>query len=633
MAAPPDALTRTPRPPCPLPARRSPRRTATSRRPPAPTDAQVKTENEKERGDEENDGIALQPFFLSSGIILHPTSLPSPYGVGDVGPPALRALDWMATAGLTAWQVLPLVPPETQYWSPYVGLDARAGFPLLLSPDALLADGLVSETDVAQVKAAVKGAHGAKVDYPRVAAAKAPLLKKAATALPSSPLAADAAAWRAANPWVEDSALFAALAAGEEGCVDRAWWEWPEPLRFRDGDALAAARDRHAAAVDEYAALQFMFDRQWGALKKHANERGIAVIGDMPIYVGAHSADVWSNRRLFQLDPATGAPARVSGVPPDAFSATGQLWGSPLYDWGAHEAEGYAWWSARLARAAALFDLTRVDHFRGFAGYWDVPATAATAMEGAWVAGPGRALFDAVRGRVGDVPIVAEDLGVITPDVTALRESLGAPGMAVLQFAWGSDAANPHLPHNVGENCAIYTGKEKGGKTIDRNASHRIASIETTIQPSSFPPLGTHDNDTTVGWYASSTSPRDRAALAAYLGPSAAADPAWTLLRAALASRARLALFPLQDVLRLPTSARMNFPGTAGDANWTWRADEGVWEGAKREAKDLRALCSLFGRLPPGVPETDAADAPAWRVKKPGLVRQVAGWVKRKVVG
>ena len=392
-------------------------------------------------------------------MILHPTSLPTRYAVGDLGPAAHAALAWMAAAGLTAWQVLPLVPPETAFWSPYVGLDARAGAPLLLSPDVLAADGLVSQADVDALAASLSDVPPDRVNYERAAAAKNPLLAKAAAALRSHPTLAPAAdAWRAANPWVEDSALFAALAEHEPDCVGKAWWEWPVGLRFRDEGAVRDACARHASSISDFASLQFLFDRQWGALKTAANAAGVAMIGDMPIYVGGHSTDVWVHRHLFQLDN-DGAPAAVSGVPPDAFSATGQLWGSPLYDWPAHAQEGYAWWGARLARAAALFDVTRVDHFRGFAGYWAVPAAAVTAMEGAWVAGPGGGLFAAVKERVGDVPIVAEDLGVITPDVTSLRLSLGAPGMAVLQFAWGSDSANPHLPHNVAENCAVYTGE------------------------------------------------------------------------------------------------------------------------------------------------------------------------------
>ena len=412
-------------------------------------------------------------FLHLSGVILHPTSLPTRFAVGDLGPTAHAALAWMVDAGLTAWQVLPLVPPETAFWSPYVGLDARAGAPLLLSPDALAADGLLSLADIDALAASLADVPPDRVNYERAAAAKTPLLAKAAAALRSHPSLAPAAdAWRAAHPWVEDSALFAALAEHEPDCVGKAWWEWHEGLRFRDETALADARTRHASSISDFTALQFLFDRQWTALKTAANAAGVAMIGDMPIYVGGHSTDVWVNRPLFLLD-ANGAPAAVSGVPPDAFSSTGQLWGSPLYDWPAHAAEGYAWWGARLARAASLFDVTRVDHFRGFAGYWAVPAAAATAMEGAWVAGPGADLFAAVKERVGDVPIVAEDLGVITPDVTSLRLSLSAPGMAVLQFAWGSDSANPHLPHNVAENCAVYTGEMREEGWVERGREER----------------------------------------------------------------------------------------------------------------------------------------------------------------
>ena len=584
-----------------------------------------------------------QPFSLSSppGIILHPTSLPGPYGIGDLGPAAHAAVAWMAAAGVGAWQVLPLVPPETAHWSPYVGRDALCGSELLLSPDGLVVDGLVGKEDAAAVARTVAGLDPAKVDYPAAAAAKQPLLDKAAAALlardESDPLRRDAAAWRSARPWVEDSALFAALSTAEPGCTDAAWWDWPKDLRFRHEGALAAAREKHAARIDSFCALQFLFDRQWTTLKAAANAVGIDMVGDMPIYVGGHSADVWAHRHLFALDPASGAPAAVSGVPPDAFSATGQLWGSPLYDWGAHAGEGFSWWARRLGRARELYDLTRVDHFRGFAGYWAVPAGAETAMGGEWVQGPGVALFEAVERAIGPVPIIAEDLGVITPDVTALRMALDAPGMAVLQFAWGSDAKNPHLPHNHYENCAVYTGKEKRkGRRVKWSEKREFrgllgaarADADPSTPPLSSPP-GTHDNETSAGWYADSASPRDRAALAAYLGPSVAADPAWAFVRAALASVARLAIVPLQDVLRLDNRARMNLPGTATSANWTWRASEGVFKRAAKEASDLRALCSLYGRLPPGAPGVDPKHAPAWATGKPAGVRR---WLARVVL-
>ena len=508
------------------------------------------------------------PSGRRAGIILHPTSLPGPHGVGDLGPQAFAFVDFLAAAGIGAWQVLPLVPPETAYWSPYVGRDALCGSTLLLSPDALVEDGLVSGEDAAEAlrrlpRSAGRGVGGRRgtrsVDYPAASQAKAPLLSKAARELvkrarknsgesgEEDALASEMGRWREQHSWVEDSALFDALSTLDPECSSVSeWWQWPEPLRYRHEGAVAEARARYADAVDEFVALQFLFDRQWQALKvrrvgwlvegggrrekrgvsaqtrvfdvektaekrfsrkktskilefksikqTYANSKEVILVGDMPIYVGGHSADVWAHRDLFALGD-DGSPRAVSGVPPDAFSATGQLWGSPLYDWPAHQREGFAWWARRLERARELYDLTRVDHFRAFAGYWSIPGGAETAMDGSWVSGPGKELFDAVYGRIGEVAIIAEDLGVITPDVTEvrffffffffflprrereeslgrkkkkltlsstssprflslshcrnsllfsslpifkqLRLSLGAPGMAVLQFAWG----------------------------------------------------------------------------------------------------------------------------------------------------------------------------------------------------
>jgi 4-alpha-glucanotransferase len=324
------------------------------------------------------------------------------------------------------WQVLPLVPPDPEYFSPYSGLDANCGNPLLVSCDALVTEGLLTAEDLEQAQAQLgSGGDPSLVDFAAVAAAKAPLLQKAARALLSGPrfqALRDLGfrRWRRANTWVEDSALFDCLRRRPD-LEGKAWWEWPEPLRFRREDALAAERQRHRRAIDEFAAVQFLFDRQWAALKAYANSRGVGIVGDMPIYVGGMSADVWANPHLFELDKQTLAPAAVSGVPPDAFSATGQLWGSPLYRWPAHAKEGYSWWAGRMARHMQLFDETRVDHFRAFAGYWSVAADAETAMGGEWRAGPGKALFDALEKKLGKVPILAEDLGVITTDVVELR--------------------------------------------------------------------------------------------------------------------------------------------------------------------------------------------------------------------
>ena len=532
--------------------------------------------------------------------------------MGDIGSATITPfLDWCAAAAVSAWQVLPLVPPETEHWSPYSGEDALCGWPALLSLADLAADGLLDAATVATADAAweSKESNKAKVDHFAVVSHRAPLLAAAADSLlarpPTDPLRAALADWTAAHPWVADSALFHCLATAEPGCVGKAWWDWPAEFRDRDAGALAAAAASHAALASRFTALQFLFDRQWGRVKDAAAARGIAIVGDMPIYVGGHSADVWAHRSLFALDPRTGAPASVSGVPPDAFSETGQLWGSPLYDWPAHEAEDFAWWARRVGRAGELYDATRIDHFRGLAGFWAVPAGSETALNGAWVAGPGPRFFEgldkafAAQGK--PVPaLIAEDLGVITPDVAALRSRCArAPGMAVLQFAWGgpADGSNPHLPHNHAADQVVYTG--------------------------------THDNETSAGWVLErwgegkkngGGEPGELAWIRTYLGlpppprrlfglapPSRRrdpllSDPAGAFLRAAWASVAGMALAPIQDVLRLGNEARMNTPGTAGGGTGggPWR---GGWGGLSGRAAELRALARATGRL---VPEQEA---------------------------
>ena len=555
------------------------------------------------------DARLLPLFYVYAGVILHPTSLPGPPGMGDIGVATVTPfLDWCAGAGIAAWQVLPLVPPETAHWSPYSGEDALCGWPSLLSLRDLAADGLLSlgAVEGAEARWAVGGGGGggARVDHAGVVAHRAPLLAAAADALlsrpPSDPLRSALDAWTRAHAWVADSALFHCLASEEAGCVGRAWWDWPPHLRDREPGALAAAAQGHARLAARFTALQFLFDRQWGAVQGAAKARGVQIIGDMPIYVGGHSADVWAHRGLFALDPATGAPSSVSGVPPDAFSETGQLWGSPLYDWPSHDAEGFAWWARRVGRAGELYDVTRIDHFRGLAGYWAVDAGAATAMGGAWVAGPGATFFDglerAFRAAGAPVPaLIAEDLGVITPDVASLRTaSARAPGMAVLQFAWGGprDGSNPHLPHNHEGRQVVYTG--------------------------------THDNETSAGWVARGGAgpaevewmrtywglPAPRRRLLGLLPASKRADPllsdpAGAFVRAAWGSVAATAVAPMQDFLRAGNEARMNTPGTAGGGNWGWRmgGGGGAWAELAGTAAELRALAAATGRL---VPEQEA---------------------------
>ncbi|GAX75691.1 hypothetical protein CEUSTIGMA_g3134.t1 [Chlamydomonas eustigma] len=367
---------------------------------------------------------------------------------------------------------------------------------------------------------------------------------------------------RKLNPWIEESAVFD-VARNLPELSTMAWWDWPESLRFRDPEALKTFQEEHKQAIEEFIAIQFFFDRQWKAIRAYANSKGVDIIGDMPIYVGGHSADVWSNQDLFELGP-TGLPANVSGVPPDAFSETGQLWGSPLYKWSAHKAQNYDWWCQRMGRAMQLYDQTRIDHFRGFAGYWAVDGKAETAMGGSWCKGPGLELFTAIKAKLGAVPILAEDLGVITTDVVELRESIGAPGMVVLQFAWGGGPGNVHLPHNHYANCFVYPG--------------------------------THDNETSVGWLKDSASKEDKEYLCQYL-QTTGDDIAWDLLRACMNSVAATCIVMMQDVMRLDNTARMNTPGRA-ENNWMWRmGDSGVWAKLQKEAEDMKKIAEMSNRL------------------------------------
>ncbi|XAR73299.1 4-alpha-glucanotransferase [Bertholletia excelsa] len=402
-----------------------------------------------------------------AGILLHPTSLPGPYGIGDFGEQAFRFLDWLHEAGCSLWQVLPLVPPgrkANEEGSPYSGQDANCGNTLLISLEELVKDGLLMKEELPEP------VDGDCVIFSTVAEIKDLLITKAAERLILSEgeLKHQLEDFRK-DPdiasWLEDAAYFAAI---DNSLNTINWYDWPEPLKNRYLGALEEIYQNRKDFIDTFIAQQFLFQRQWQKVRDYAHTKGISIMGDMPIYVGYHSADVWSNKKQFLLN-RSGFPLLVSGVPPDAFSETGQLWGSPLYDWKAMEKDGFSWWMRRLVRAQNLFDEFRIDHFRGFAGYWAVPSEAKVAMDGRWKVGPGKSLFDAVFRSIGKIDIVAEDLGVITEDVVQLRKAIGAPGMAVLQFAFGSDAENPHLPHNHEHNQVVYTG--------------------------------THDNDTIRGWW------------------------------------------------------------------------------------------------------------------------------------
>jgi len=490
------------------------------------------------------------------GVLLHPTSLPGPPGIGDLGPAAFRFVDFLARAGQRRWQILPLGP--TGYGdSPYACDSSFAGNPLLISPEALVADGLLD-----------RGALGApdlppgRVDYEAVRRNKALLLDRAFDRFERTPPAGARAGFDAfchdARDWLEDYALFAALKPHFGGAP---WRTWEAALRRREERALAQWRGQLAREVERVRFEQFLFHAQWGALRAHAKDRGVRIIGDVPIFVPLDCADVWVRPDLFKLDP-DGMPTVVAGVPPDYFSATGQLWGNPIYRWEAHAAEGFAWWTARVAAALERVDLLRIDHFRGFAACWEVPAGAADAIGGSWVPGPGAALFEAVGRALGQpkpLPLIAEDLGVITADVTALRDELELPGMAVLQFAFEGGTDNPHLPANHVPNQVVFTG--------------------------------THDNDTTVGWFRALPPEQKRAVLAVTGGDGGAIHR--DLAALALGSVAETAILPLQDVLGLGSEARMNHPGKA-HGNWAWRAVEAHLEGGV--ADTLGAAAAAHGR-------------------------------------
>jgi 4-alpha-glucanotransferase len=471
------------------------------------------------------------PSRRAAGVLLHPTSLPGPYGIGDLGPAAYAWVDALVRARQKWWQMLPLGP--TGYAdSPYQSFSAFAGNPLLISPDVLADEGLVQRSDLAGVHLP---AHA--VDFPAVSQFKTDLAARAwhnfqhgAAVWMRGPFDEFVARQAA---WLDDFALFMAL---KEAHGERPWTEWPQDLTLRRPEALAQARRELADAVGLHQFRQFLCFRQWQNLRRHAHDRGLRLIGDVPIFISGDSADVWANPHLFQLDERR-RPRVVAGVPPDYFSATGQLWGNPLYDWEAMRADKYAWWVARLRATLEQVDLVRLDHFRGFEAYWEIPAGMPTAQVGRWVKAPGAELFGTLREALGRLPVIAEDLGLITPEVEALREQLGLPGMRILQFAFGGAAEDRFLPHNYERNTVVYTG--------------------------------THDNDTTMGWY-QTLSPRESAFLHRYVPHVDNNTVAWDLLRLAWGSVADLAVAPLQDVLSLGPEARMNLPGRA-QGNWRWR--------------------------------------------------------------
>lgn len=489
-------------------------------------------------------------FERSSGILLHPTSFPGPYGIGDLGPAAYRFIDSLAETGCALWQVLPLGP--TGYGdSPYQCFSAFAGNPYLISPDFLKNDGLLTEDDFADMPTWPEN----QVDFGMIFNWKPALLDKAYRrfeSMPDTPLRAEFEAFRLDNAsWLPDFSLFMALKDDNGGA---AWNEWPEPLRRREPKPLAEARETFADAIRRQEFRQFLFFRQWNALRGYVHVKGIQIIGDIPIFVAMDSSDAWANPNLFYLDE-TGKPTVVAGVPPDYFSPTGQLWGNPLYRWDAHKNSGYKWWIERIRATLNTVDIVRIDHFRGFAGYWEIPGGAPTAQNGRWVPGPGIDLFRAIEEALGALPIIAEDLGEITPDVIEIRDTLGLPGMKIYQFGF-SGPDNPFLPHHYPRNCVVYTG--------------------------------THDNDTAWGWYRTAP-PRELDFARRYLKTDGS-DFSWDLIRSAWASVAVFSLAPLQDFMNLGAEARMNFPGKVG-GYWSWRMPEGsLSDDLKQRIRELNYL-------------------------------------------
>jgi 4-alpha-glucanotransferase len=493
-------------------------------------------------------------FDRASGILLHPTSLPGGFGIGDLGAEALKFCELLASAGQTYWQILPLGP--TGYGdSPYQSFSAFAGNTLLISPETLVADGYIGEA-VIDLDFTFREE---RVDYGAVYEWKTGLLRKAYEGYRNGAdtevrekfarFALDHAAW------LDEYALYRAIKAAQG---HRAWFDWPENLRLRDAEALAYERESLAEQIEAEKFYQFLFFEQWNTVKRHANDLGIKIIGDIPIFVALDSADVWSEQSQFKLKE-DGSPKVVAGVPPDYFSKTGQLWGNPIYDWDAMRGDGYRWWTARVRAALAMVDVVRIDHFRGFAAAWEVPGGHRTAEKGQWVDAPGAELFATLQRGLGQLPFIVEDLGVITPDVDALRDQCGFDGTRVLQFAFGGDAANLHLPHNYVRNCAAYTG--------------------------------THDNETAVGWFDSRSGP-ERDHCLNYLS-SDASEIHWDMIRSLLVSVANTVIIPMQDILGLGNEARMNLPATT-DRNWQWRLSEGSV--TPNILERLRELTELYGR-------------------------------------
>ncbi len=496
----------------------------------------------------------------ASGILLHPTSLPSSFGIGDLGESAYDFVDFLAASSQQVWQILPIGP--TGYGnSPYLSYSALAGNPLLISPEKLKEDNLLTEEDFNSLPDYPLD----RVDYDLVIATKIPLLAKASDRFKQQGTSEQLKEFQQFcdrhNEWLDDYALFMAVKEANNGA---SWNTWDAEIAKREPEAMVEWATRLQDAIFYHKFLQYQFFSQWTKLKQYANSQGVEIFGDIPIYVAHDSVDVWAHPEIFCLDPKTGEPALMAGVPPDYFSATGQLWGNPVYNWKKLEETNFHWWIRRIEGMLEYVDIMRIDHFRGFQAYWAVPEGEETAMNGKWLEAPGEAFFQLLQEDLGELPIVAEDLGVITPEVEALRDKFDFPGMKILHFAFDSDRVNPFLPYNyVNRNCVVYTG--------------------------------THDNNTTVGWFYD-RSLEEQARVVDYLGCVSPKGIHWSLINLALSSVANTAIFPLQDIFGLGTEGKMNTPSQA-EGNWEWRYhpdtlnDRGLRE-------HLKYVTYLYGRAP-----------------------------------
>lgn len=504
-------------------------------------------------------------FSRASGVLLHPTSLPGRFGIGDLGNEAYSFVNFLEQAGQAYWQMLPLGP--TGYGdSPYQCFSAFAGNTLLISPEKLVEEEFLTPEELEDVPVFPNG----RVDFGAVYEWRKRLLPRALTSerrLADPELGHRYDTFLYENAWwLDDYALYRAIKMSQG---QRPWYEWPVPLKLREPGAIAAISGQLHESIEAEKFHQFLFFRQWGMLKEYANKHGVKIIGDIPIFVALDSADVWCNQDKFKLNP-DGSPRVVAGVPPDYFSKTGQLWGNPIYDWDAMRKDDHHWWIARVAFTLRMFDVVRVDHFRGFIAAWEVPGGDETAENGRWAEVPGKELFATLRRHLGELPVIAEDLGVITPEVDALRDENGFPGMKILQYAFGGDANNHDLPHNYIRRCVAYTG--------------------------------THDNDTVVGWWnsqAGAASTRDEDEISRereycmrYLDTDGS-EIHWEMIRAIWASVADTAIAPLQDLLGIGSEGRMNVPASVS-GNWMWRFEDGAT--TPELAERLRTLTETYGR-------------------------------------